>query len=558
MTNTESNTAYDYVVIGSGFGGSVSTMRLTEKGYRVLVLERGKRFQDEDFPKTNWNVFKFVWLPALRCFGILQFTLLKGVLALSGSGVGGGSLVYANVLMEPSDVMFENPAWRHLADWKTVLRPHYETARRMLGVTTNPRLWFSDETLNDIAKDLGYGESFQPTQVSVFFGEPGKEGELVPDPYFGGQGPDRRGCTHCGECMIGCRHQAKNTLNENYLFFAEKWGAQIRAECEVTSIRPLPADQSDSARYEVDYRSSTAWLRKPQKTVRARNVILAANVFGTLDLLFHCRDVYKTLPNISPRLGTNVRTNSEGFVGITARDAKVDYSKGITITSIFQADEVTAIEPVRYPDGSSFIRLLTAPLIDAGDSGLFTRLMKTFREAARHPIDFLDAKFLARWARRTLILMIMQTEDNMMRLRLGRSFLTFFHLGLISEPDKDRPIKAELEIGHRIAKDFAQRENGILGGAFNESLLNTSTTAHIMGGAPFGRSAEEGVINLNCEVHNYPGLYIVDGSIMPANPGINPSLTITALAEYAMSQIPPKAGVDIRQPLFQAAEQVIQ
>ena len=558
MTNTETQTTFDYVVIGSGFGGSVSAMRLTEKGYRVLVLERGKRFQDEDFPKTNWNVFKFVWLPALRCFGIMQFTLLKGVLALSGSGVGGGSLVYANVLMEPSDVMFENPAWRHLADWKTVLRPHYETARRMLGVTTNPRLWFSDETLNDIAKDLGYGESFQPTQVSVFFGEPGKEGELVPDPYFGGQGPDRRGCTHCGECMIGCRHQAKNTLNENYLFFAEKWGAQIRAECEVTSIRPLPAGQPDSARYEVEYRSSTAWLRKPQKTVRARNVILAANVFGTLDLLFHCRDVYKTLPNISPRLGTNVRTNSEGFVGITARDAKVDYSKGITITSIFQADEVTAIEPVRYPDGSSFIRLLTAPLIDAGDSGLFTRLIKTFWEAARHPIDFLDAKFLARWARRTLILMIMQTEDNLMRLQLGRSFLTLFHLGLISEPDKDRPIKAELEIGHRIAKDFAQRENGILGGAFNESLLNTSTTAHIMGGAPFGRSTEEGVINLNCEVHNYPGLYIVDGSIMPANPGINPSLTITALAEYAMSQIPPKAGVDIRQPLFQAAEQVIQ
>jgi cholesterol oxidase len=257
-------------------------------------------------------------------------------------------------------------------------------------------------------------------------------------------------------------------------------------------------------------------------------------------------------------LGTNVRTNSEGFVGITGRDAKVDYSKGITITSIFQADEVTAIEPVRYPDGSSFIRLLTAPLIDAGDSGIFTRLMKTFWEAARHPIDFLDAKFLARWARRTLILMIMQTEDNLMRLRLGRSLLTLFHLGLISEPDEDRPIKAELEIGHRIAKDFAQRENGILGGAFNESLLNTPTTAHIMGGAPFGRSAEEGVINLNCEVHNYPGLYIVDGSIMPANPGINPSLTITALAEYAMSQIPPKAGSEIRQPLFQAAEQVIQ
>lgn len=556
MTNNDAPDTFDFVVIGSGFGGSVSAMRLTEKGYRVLILERGKRFQDEDFPKTNWNVFKYVWLPALRCFGIMQFTLLKGVLALSGSGVGGGSLVYANVLMEPSDVMFENPAWRHLADWKMVLRPHYDTAKRMLGVTTNPRLWFSDETLKDIAKDLGYGESFQPTEVSVFFGEPEKESELVPDPYFNGEGPDRRGCTHCGECMIGCRHKSKNTLDNNYLYFAEKWGAEIRAESEVTNIRPLPAGQPDSARYKIEYRSSTAWLHKPIKTVRARNVVLAANVFGTLNLLFRCRDVNKTLPNISSRLGDIVRTNSEEFIGITGRDAKIDYSKGIAITSIFQADEVTAIEPVRYPDGSSFIRLLTAPLIEAGDSGLFARFMKTIWEIVRHPIDFLDAKIFSRWARRTLILMIMQTEDNLMRLRLGHSFLTLFRLGMVSEPDADRPIKAEIEIGHLIAKDFAQRENGILGGAFNESLLNTPTTAHIMGGVPFGLTPEQGVIDLNCEVHNYPGLYVVDGSIMPANPGVNPSLTITALAEYAAGQILPKEGTKIRQPLFKDTEKV--
>jgi cholesterol oxidase len=557
MTNTETQTTFDFIVIGSGFGGSVSAMRLTEKGYRVLVLERGKRFRDEDFPKTNWNVFKFVWMPALRCFGIMQFTLLKGVLALSGSGVGGGSLVYANVLMEPSDVMFQNPAWRHLADWKTVLRPHYDTAKRMLGVTTNPRLWFSDKTLKEIAKDLGYGESFQPTEVSVFFGKPGSEGQLVPDPYFDGQGPDRRGCTHCGECLIGCRHQAKNSLDKNYLYFAEKWGAHIRAEREATEIRSLPPDQPDSARYEIEYRSSTAWLRKPKKTVRARNVILAANVFGTLKLLFHCRDISQTLPNLSPHLGELVRTNSEEFAGITARDAKVDYSKGITITSIFQADEVTAIEPIRYPDGSSFIRILTAPLIEAGNSGNFARVMKTLWEAFRHPYDFLDAKIFSRWARRTLILMIMQTEDNLMRLRLGRSFLTLFKRGLVSESDVERPIQAEIEIGHRIAKDFAKRENGILQGAFNESLLNTPTTAHIMGGVPFGLTPEQGVIGLNCEVHNYPGLYIVDGSIMPANPGVNPSLTITALAEYAMSQIPPKAGAEIRPPLFKETENTL-
>jgi cholesterol oxidase len=356
--------------------------------------------------------------------------------------------------------------------------------------------------------------------------------------------------------MIGCRHQAKNALDKNYLYFAEKWGAQLHAESEVTEIRPLPASQPDGARYEIEYRSSTAWLRKPKKTVRARNIVLAANVFGTLNLLFHCRDVSQTLPNLSPRLGELVRTNSEEFAGITGRDAKVDYSKGIAITSIFQADEVTAIEPVRYPDGSSFIRILTAPLIEAGESGFFARSMKTLWEAARHPIDFLDSKFFSRWARRTLILMIMQTEDNLMRLRLGRSVLTLFRLGLVSEPDAERPIEAEIEIGHRIAKDFAQRENGILQGAFNESLLNTPTTAHIMGGVPFGLNAEQGVIDLNCEVHNYPGLYIVDGSIMPANPGVNPSLTITALAEYAMSQISPKAGAEIRPPLFKETEKV--
>jgi cholesterol oxidase len=557
MTNsTTPEDTFDFVIIGSGFGGSVSAMRLAEKGYRVLVLERGKRFHDDDYPKTNWNIFKFVWLPALRCFGIMQFTLLRGVLALGGSGVGGGSLVYASVLMEPSDVMFENPAWKHLADWKTILRPHYDTAKRMLGVTQNPRLWFSDETLQAIARDLGYGESFQPTQVSVFFGMPEQEGQQVPDPYFGGEGPERKGCTHCGECMIGCRHGAKNSLDKNYLYFAEKWGAEIRAECEATEIKPLLADQPDGARYQIEYQRSTAWLRKTRSSVRTRQVIVAANVFGTLNLLFHCRNISRTLPDISPRLGHVVRTNSEGFVGITSRDAKVDYSKGIAITSIFQADEVTAIEPVRYPDGSSFIRLLTAPLIDDVNRGFLTRLGKTLWEIVRHPYDFLDAKFLARWARRTLILMIMQTEDNLMRLRQGRSLLTLYRRGLVSEPDEQRPIKAEIKIGHRIARDFARKQNGILGGAFNESLLNTPTTAHIMGGVPFGRTAEEGVIGLNCEVHNYPGLYVIDGSIMPANPGINPSLTITALAEYAISQIPPKEGVEVRSLRFTEVEQI--
>jgi cholesterol oxidase len=532
---------YDFVVIGSGFGGSISAMRLTEKGYSVLVLERGRRFRDEDYPKTNWNVFRFLWLPALRCFGIQEMTLLNGVLALTGSGVGGGSLVYAGVLMEPEDVLFKAPAWKHLNDWNKVLRPHYQTARRMLGVAENPCLGPADDVLQEIAAELGMGDTFQPTRVSIFFGEPGREGEAFPDPYFKGQGPTRNSCIHCGECMIGCRHNAKNSLDKNYLYFAEKLGAEIIPEAEAVDIRPLDAAQSNEARYEVAYRRSTAWPLRPERTVRARNVVVSAGMLGTLRLLFRCRDVTGTLPEISPRLGDMARTNSEGFVGATTREKEMDYSKGIAITSIFKADPVTSIESVRYPDGSSFIRLLAAPLIDHGASRWLVRLLKTVREALRRPLDFLDFKVFGRWARRTTILMAMQTEDNLMRMRLGRNLFTLFRRGLVTERDCERPVKAEIEIGHRIGREFAKRTNGIPQGAFNESLLNTPVTAHIMGGVSFGRKAGEGVIDLNCQVFNYPGLYVIDGSIMPANPGINPSLTIAALAEYAMSRMVEKS-----------------
>lgn len=547
---------FDFVVIGSGFGGSVAAMRLVEKGYRVLVLERGKRFRDEDFPRTNWNIFKYLWFPALRCFGIQNLTLLNGVLVLHGSGVGGGSLVYANVLMEPSDAMFEAPAWRHLADWKTLLRPHYETAKRMFGVTVNPRLWPADHVLRDIAQEMGKGETFRPTQVAVLFGEAGREGEPMPDPYFGGLGPERRSCIHCGGCMVGCRYNAKNTLVKNYLYFAEQWGAEIRAEANVTDVRPLPPDQPDGARYEVIYERTTAWLFKPRRSVRTRNVVFAAGTLGTLGLLFRCRDVTHSLPHLSPRLGERVRTNSEALLGVTARDGRVDYSQGIAITSVFQADAVTAIEPVRYPDRSSFMRLLAAPLIEAGESGIAVRLLKSLGEILRHPFDFLYAKFFARWAKRTTILLVMQTEDNLGRMRLGRNVFTLLRRGLVMEHDPEHPIPAEIPIGHRVTREFAARTNAVPQGAFTESLLRIPVTAHMLGGVPFGRDAEEGVIDLNCEVHNYPGLYVVDGSIMPANPGINPSLTIAALAEYAMSRIPPKPGTPVRQPLM--AEQPTQ
>jgi cholesterol oxidase len=548
--------ACDYVVIGSGFGGSVTAMRLAEKGYRVTVLERGKRLHDDDFAKTNWNIFKYLWLPALRCFGIQQLTLLNGVLVLHSSGVGGGSLVYANVLMEPEDALFDAPGWSALADWRAILRPHYDTARRMLGVVTNPRLWPADHTLHEVAGEMGMGSTFRAADVSVFFGEPGHEGETVPDPFFGGAGPDRAGCTQCGGCMVGCRYNAKNTLVKNYLYFAEKWDAEIRAEADVQDIRPLPDGQPDGARYEVVYRSATALLSNPTRTLRTRSVVVSAGVLGTLRLLFRCRDETRSLPHISPCLGDEVRTNNEALIGATSRSRDVDYSQGIAITSVFQADDVTAIEPVRYPAGSSFMRTLAAPMIDAGSSGALARVLKVLGAALRHPADFLHAKFLARWAERTTILLVMQTEDTLMRLRVGRSLLTLFRRGLVSARDDKKPIQAEIPIGHRVTRAFAAQTNGVPQGAFNESLLNIPTTAHILGGVPFGRTADEGVIDLNCEVHNYPGLYVVDGSIVPANPGINPSLTITALAEYAMSRVPPAPDAPVHPPLMaHAAEQ---
>jgi cholesterol oxidase len=523
---------YDYVIIGSGFGGSVSAMRLREKGYSVLVLERGKRFEDHDFPKTNWNLPKYLWLPVLRFFGIFEMTFMNGLLALHGSGVGGGSLMYGNVLIEPDDRLFAAPSWKHLNDWKSELRPHYDTARRMLGVAINPRLWPADEICREIAEQLGHGDTFEPLPVGVFFGEADK---TVADPFFGGKGPERTGCNFCGGCMVGCRYNAKNTLVKNYLYFAEKLGAQVIPEVKVRDIRPLSNEQTDGARFEVVYSSSTALLNRPQSRARARNVIVSAGMLGTLDLLFRCREVTKSLTHISSRLGDRVRTNSENILGVTARGKDVDYSKGIAITSIFSADDVTRVEPVRYSDGASFIRSLTAPLIE-GAGSILARMLKTLWEILRHPSDFMYSKFFSNWARYTTILLIMQTEENLTRVRLGRSFFTFGRKGLVIQPEKDH-IASELTLANRITRAFAEKVNGIPATAFTDSLFNFPTTAHIMGGVPFGRDDQEGVIDLDFQVFNYPGLFVVDGSVMPANPGVNPSLTITALAEYAMSKV---------------------
>jgi cholesterol oxidase len=540
MTDS-SDQVYDYVIIGSGFGGSVSAMRLAEKGYSVLVLERGKRYEDKDFPKTNWKFWKFLWLPGLRCYGIMQFSFFRNILALHGDGVGGGSLMYGNVLMRPDDTIFNHPTWRHLQDWKSILAPHYDTAERMLGVTANPRQWPADAILKDIARGLGVQSTFKPTRVGVFFGNAGaSDGEEIQDPYFGGKGPARNTCIHCGGCMVGCRYNAKNTLPKNYLYFAERAGAKVQAEAYVFNVIPLPAGDAEGARYKVAFCRTTAWWPGRGQQVRARNVIFSAGTLGTLELLFRCREATRSLARISTRLGELVRSNSEALLGAMSPNRETDYSKGVAITSIFQADARTAVEPVRYSAGSSLIRLISAPVIRPHKTFL-GRLFALLGRLVTRPRAFLRSYLLPGWADYTTILLAMQTEDNHLRMKLGRSLFTFFKRGLVSQLAEENPVPTHIEVGHAITSEFTHRIQGDMAGSIVEVLFDTPITAHILGGVSFGRDDQEGVIGLDCQVHNYPGLYVVDGSIMPANPGVNPSLTITALAEYAMSKIPSKS-----------------
>jgi cholesterol oxidase len=530
---------FDYVIIGSGFGGSVSAMRLAEKGYSVLVLEKGKRFDDTDFATSNWQFWKYLWAPLIRAYGILQISILRGVMVMHGVGVGGGSLGYANVLEIPSDETFATPPWNTPLPWGRVLEPHYATARRMLGVAPNPKLWPADEVLQKMAHEMGTGDTFRATDVGAYFGE---AGQTVPDPYFGGEGPERAGCRHCGACMVGCRHNAKNTLPKNYLYFAEKRGARVWAESEVVDVRPLssppPRQDGLSERYKVTFQASTSPVKR-KMSVRAGNVIFSGGVMGTLGLLLRLRDSLSSLPHLSPRLGDMVRTNSEAVLGAIARTSALDYSQGLAISSIFSLDAITRAEPTRYPDGSSLMRLFSAPLISL-QAGIPRRILDSLVWILRHPVDFARAMILPGWAHNTTILLVMQNADNRMRFRSGRSPWTLWRKGLVAQEEPGYRVAAQVKGSHELARGFAKRTNGVAMGIIGENLLNLPSTAHILGGAPVGTTAEEGVVDENFEVHNYPGLFIIDGSIMPANPGVNPALTIAALAEYAMSKFQTK------------------
>ncbi len=521
--------SYDWVIVGSGFGGSVSALRLAEKGYRVLVLEKGRRFARTDFPKTNTELKQWLWSPGLGARGIFQMSFLRHVTILHGVGVGGGSLVYANTLPEPKRAFFESPSWGHLADWERELAPHYKTAKRMLGATRYPGSTPGDKVLAQIAQETGRAEHHHPTDVAVFFGKPGVE---VPDPFFDGKGPSRVGCTECGACMTGCRVGAKNTLDQNYLYLAEKLGVEVRPDTEVTAVRAL----SDGG-----YAVHAKGLDGKESELVVPNVILSGGVMGTLPLLLAMRGDAQGLPALSPQLGAKVRTNNEALIGVLAPDSKEDFSRGVAITSILHTDEHSHIEPVRYGAGSTFFRLLMAPHAPAKYA--LVRLLLVLKILLTHPLRWLRAWTIRKYAEKTQVLLYMRTLEETLTLKLGRSLFTGLRRGLVSHVDDPAHApSANLPEATALAHSFANKVDGVVGSLFAETLMGAPTTAHILGGCTMGRDASEGVIDPQHRVFGYPGLYVIDGSAVSANPGVNPSLTITAMAERAMTFIPEAAA----------------
>ncbi|MFO7548067.1 MAG: GMC family oxidoreductase [Acidimicrobiia bacterium] len=525
------STDYDVVVIGSGFGGSVAALRLTEKGYSVGVLEAGRRYTPADFPKTSWDVRRFLWFPKLGMRGIQRLDLLGHVLVLSGAGVGGGSLVYAATLYEPHDAFYDDPQWAGMTDWRDELAPFYDQAKRMLGVVDAEADTPADDVLRAVGRNFGAEDTFRPTPVGVFLSEPGVE---RPDPFFGGLGPARTGCLRCGSCMTGCRHDAKNSLDRNYLHLAELAGAKVHPEHEVVDL------EEGEGGYRITTERPGAWLRRNRRVFNARQVVFAAGALGTSRLLLKLADSGR-LANLSDWAGSTVRTNSEAILGATARDLSTDYSRGVAITSSIHPEPGTHIEAVRYGKGSNVMGLLATILTDGG--GRIPRQLRFLGNVVRHPMAFLRSLSVRRWSERTVILLVMQSADNRLRLRWKR------RKGggrMVSELDHAARHPSYIPVANEAARAAARKMDGLPGSAVNEVLLDVPTTAHIIGGACIGPDPTCGVVDGYHRVYGNPGLHVVDGSAVPANLGVNPSLTITAMAERAMAFWPNRSDTDPR------------
>ncbi|MGF0118393.1 GMC family oxidoreductase N-terminal domain-containing protein [Promicromonospora sp. Marseille-Q5078] len=536
---------YDVLVIGSGFGGSVAALRLTEKGYRVGVLEAGRRFADDELPRTSWDLRRFLWAPALGCFGIQRIHRLKDVLVLAGAGVGGGSLVYANTLYRPLDAFWTDPAWAHVTDWKAELEPYYDQAERMLGAVDYRRTTPADELMHDVAAELGVGHTFRQARVGVYLGDGcgtrrAEDRGAVADPFFGGAGPDRSPCLHCGECMTGCRHNAKNTLVKNYLHLAESAGARVHPLTTATAVVP----RADGG-YEVRTHR-TGRRRSGRRSYRAGQVVLAAGTLGTQRLLHAMRDS-GDLPHLSSRLGHLTRTNSEALLGAMrpVRRGQVgqpDYSEGVAITSSFYPDAQTHVEPVRYGRGSNAMGLLQTVLVDGvgpGEGPRWRRWLGELWRQRRHLPALYD---LRGWSQRTVIALVMQSRDN--------SLTTFTRRGpfgrrLTSRQGTGAPNPTWIPVAHDAVRAMADRMGGLAGGSAGDPF-DVPMTAHILGGCTIGDSPGTGVVDPYHRVHGHPGLHVLDGASVTANLGVNPSLTITAQAERACALWPNQGDADTR------------
>ena len=529
---SQSNRDFDVVVIGSGFGGSVAALRLTEKGYRVAVIEAGRRFKDKDFPKTSWRLSKFLYLPRLGLRGIQRIHVLPDVLVLAGAGVGGGSLVYANTLYQPGDEYFNDKQWREITDWKAELTPWYDQASRMLGVAENPYFSPSDQAMKEAAESMGVGHTFKMAPLGVHFGS--GPGVIEKDPYFGGVGPDRHGCQQCGGCMTGCRFNAKNTLPKNYLGLAEKAGAQVVAETTVKKI-----EQLNNGGWKITARKSSSWFGK-RKVFTAADVVVAAGTYNTQKLLHRMKDS-GVLPKLSETLGQLSRTNSEALTGaIMPHSNEIDFSKGAAITSSFFPDEHTHVEPVRYGKGSNFMGLLQTVMTDGEKAS--TRRKMWLHTLIRQPKMLLKIFDVRRWSERTVIALVMQNVDSALTVRGKRGL---FGWRLTSKNNSEKPNATYIPAANEVVRKIANKYGGTPGGHIGD-LVSAPFTAHFVGGCVIGKSSQTGVIDAYHRVWNYPTLHIVDGSSVTANLGVNPSLTITAQAERAFSMWPNKGEADPR------------